>query len=188
VDEAGRGPLAGPVVAAAVILPAECCLPGVRDSKTLSPRQREHWYAEITRVATDFSLGVMDAAAIDRLNIREATYQAMRLAVAGLSLRPELALVDGLPVPGFPVAHEALVRGDARSPLIAAASIVAKVTRDRIMAAYAALYPGYGFADHKGYGTPAHLAYLRRQGPCPLHRRSFAPVAGAAAGAGARLF
>ncbi len=188
LDEAGRGPLAGPVVAAAVILPVDCYIAGVRDSKVLSPQQRELLYGEITRQAMDFSVGVVDAAGIDELNIRQATHRAMRLAVAGLCLRPELALVDGLPVPGLPVPHEAIVDGDARSHVIAAASILAKVTRDRIMAAYAALYPQYGFADHKGYGTPAHLECLRHHGPCPLHRRSFAPVAEAAGAGSSRLF
>lgn len=176
VDEAGRGPLAGPVVAAAVILPEGCYIPGVRDSKALSPRQRERLYREVVRQAVDFSVGVVGPQEIDALNILRATQRAIALAVGGLRPRPELALVDGLPVPGLPVAQEAVVGGDASTHVIAAASIVAKVTRDRIMAAYAALYPEYGFAVHKGYGTPGHLANLRRCGPCPLHRRSFAPV------------
>ncbi len=180
VDEAGRGPLAGPVVAAAVILPEDCYIAGVRDSKTLSAQQRERLYREVTRWAVDFSVGVVDVREIDALNIQQATYRAMRLSIEGLRPRPELALVDGLPVPGLPVPHEALVDGDALSHVIAAASIVAKVTRDRIMAAYAALYPEYGFDEHKGYCTPAHLQSLRLYGPCPLHRRSFAPVAEAA--------
>jgi ribonuclease HII len=172
--------LAGPVVAAAVILPEGCCIPGVRDSKTLSALQRERLYLEVTRLAVDFSLGVVGPGEIDALNIQQATYRAMALAIHGLRPQPELALIDGLPVPGLPVPHEAIVDGDALVHVIAAASIVAKVTRDRIMAAYAALYPDYGFAAHKGYGTPTHLSILRRLGPCPLHRRSFAPVAEAA--------
>ncbi len=180
VDEAGRGPLAGPVVAAAVILPEDCYIDGVRDSKTLSPLQRERLYREVTRQAVDFGIGVVGPGEIDALNIQRATYRAIRLAITGLRPRPELALVDGLPVPELPVPHEAVVDGDALTHIIAAASILAKVTRDRIMAAYAALYPEYGFAVHKGYGTSAHLACLRRFGPCPLHRRSFAPVAEAA--------
>ncbi|MGE5552356.1 MAG: ribonuclease HII [Betaproteobacteria bacterium] len=188
LDEAGRGPLAGPVVAAAVILPENCYIVGVRDSKALSPHQRERLYREITRQAVDFSVGVVDAEGIDQLNILRATHRAMCLAVAGLRPRPELALVDGLPVPGLPVPHEAMVDGDALCHLVAAASIVAKVTRDRIMAAYDALYPEYGFAHHKGYGTPAHLERLRRYGPCPLHRRSFAPVAEVADSGIGRLF
>ncbi len=188
LDEAGRGPLAGPVVAAAVILPEDCYIEGVRDSKTLSRRERERLYREVTRQAMDFSIGVVDAAEIDELNILHATHRAMLLAVAGLRPRPELALVDGLPVQGLPVPQEAIVDGDALSHVIAAASIVAKVTRDRIMAAYAALYPQYGFAEHKGYGTPDHLESLRRHGPCPLHRRSFAPVAQAAGAGNGRRF
>lgn len=186
VDEVGVGPLAGPVVAAAVILPEGCYISGVRDSKTLSPRQRERLYLELTRQAVDFSIGVIGVAEIDILNIRRAAHRAMSLAIRGLRPCPELALVDGLPVPGLPVPHQAIVDGDALSHVIAAASIIAKVTRDRIMAAYAAVYPEYGFADHKGYCTPAHLTSLRRFGPCPLHRRSFAPVAEAAGLEGAR--
>lgn len=181
VDEVGRGPLAGPVVAAAVILPADCYIPGVRDSKTLSPAQREWLYREITARAVDFSVASVGPGEIDTLNILRATHRAISLAIGGLRPRPELALVDGLPVPGLPVPHEAIVDGDARSHIIAAASILAKVTRDRLMTAYAAVYPGYGFAEHKGYGTAAHLESLRRLGPCPLHRRSFAPVGECAA-------
>ncbi|MGE5507095.1 MAG: ribonuclease HII [Chitinophagales bacterium] len=176
VDEAGRGPLAGPVVAAAVILPAGCFLPGVRDSKELTARQRTRLYAEVVRCAIDFSVGICDAEEIDEVNILRATWRAMARAVAGLRPRPDFALVDGLPVQGLPTPHQAIVDGDAKVHAIAAASIIAKVTRDRIMAAYDALYPHYGFAEHKGYGTPAHLRALSEHGPCPLHRRSFAPV------------
>lgn len=164
-------------MAAAVILPEECHIAGVRDSKTLSASQRERLYREVTHQAIDFSVAVVGPREIDALNIHRATQRAMCLAVAGLRPHPDLALVDGLPVIGLPVPQEAVIDGDALCHAIAAASIVAKVTRDRIMTAYAAMYPGYGFAEHKGYGTPAHLECLRRMGPCPLHRRSFAPVA-----------
>lgn len=176
VDEAGRGPLAGPVVAAAVILPDGCFIPGVRDSKQLTARQRSRLYLEVVRSAVDFSVGISEAAEIDEVNILRATWRAMARAVEGLRPLPDLALVDGLPVQGLPTAHQAIVGGDAKVHAIAAASIIAKVTRDRIMTAYHALYPQYGFAEHKGYGTPAHLLALREHGPCPLHRRSFAPV------------
>jgi ribonuclease HII len=164
------------VVAAAVILPDGCFIPGVRDSKQLTARQRSRLYLEVVRSAVDFSVGISEAAEIDEVNILRATWRAMARAVEGLRPLPDLALVDGLPVQGLPTAHQAIVGGDAKVHAIAAASIIAKVTRDRIMTAYHALYPQYGFAEHKGYGTPAHLLALREHGPCPLHRRSFAPV------------
>jgi len=178
VDEAGRGPLAGPVVVAAVALPPELVVPGLYDSKQLTARQRERLYAQLTTLAgVAIGLAVIDVATIDRVNILRATHLGMRQAAEQLA--PDFILVDGLPVPGLPCASRNLVHGDARCASIAAASIIAKVTRDRLMVQAETDYPGYGFARHKGYGTAEHLAALQRLGPCPLHRRSFAPVAAA---------
>jgi ribonuclease HII len=179
IDEAGRGPLAGPVVAACVILPFEKRPAGLNDSKQLTPRQRETLFEEIMGTTRGYGIGVVPAPEIDRINILRATHLAMRLALEALpaGLSPDLVLIDGLPVRPFPVDQVALVKGDARSASIAAASILAKVTRDRLMCEYDALYPMYGFAGHKGYGAPAHLRALAEHGPCPLHRRSFRPVA-----------
>jgi ribonuclease HII len=178
VDEAGRGPLAGPVVAAAVVLEAGRELPGVRDSKTMTAEQRETAFALVVEHARAVGVGIVHADEIDRLNVLRATHQAMRAAIEELGERPDFALIDGLPVHPFPVLQRAIVKGDSKSASIAAASIIAKVTRDRIMVEHDLLYPAYGFARHKGYPTPEHLALLREHGPCPLHRRSFAPVAG----------
>ena len=178
IDEAGRGPLAGPVVAAAVVLPPGLALPGLNDSKKLTARRREALYTQLRedeRVL--IGVGMAAAAEIDRLNILRATHAAMARAVAALPTAVDFCLIDGLPVPQFPLPQRALVKGDARCLSIAAASIVAKVTRDRLMKDLAQQYPGYGFEKHAGYGTAAHLAALRRLGPCPEHRRSFAPVA-----------
>ncbi|MGN0828706.1 MAG: ribonuclease HII [Akkermansia sp.] len=178
IDEAGRGPLAGPVVAAAVVLPPGLALPGLNDSKKLTARRREALYTQLRedeRVL--IGVGMATAAEIDRLNILRATHAAMARAVLSLPSAPDFCLIDGLPVPQFPLPQRALVKGDARCLSIAAASIVAKVTRDRLMQDLAQQYPGYGFEKHAGYGTAAHLAALRRLGPCPEHRRSFAPVA-----------
>ena len=185
VDEAGRGPLAGPVVAAAVVfmpdfLRAEAArsLAGLTDSKKLPPRQRDFFYGLLQTCAeADIGVAVVSAEEIDSLNILRATHLAMARALEEVSPRPDLALVDGLPVKGLPVPHRAIVGGDAVSLSIAAASVVAKVTRDRLMVEWAARYPAYGFERHKGYATRAHLAALRRHGPAPIHRRSFAPVA-----------
>lgn len=177
VDEAGRGPLAGPVVAAAVILPAVGGVAGLDDSKKLSAGNRARLFGLITEHPdVHWAVGIADAGEIDRINILRATHVAMARAVAGLRVRPGLCLIDGLPVPGFPLPAHAVVKGDSLSLSIAAASIVAKVTRDRIMAALDREFPEYGFATHQGYGTRAHLAALERQGPCPHHRRSFRPV------------
>jgi ribonuclease HII len=181
VDEAGRGPLAGPVVAAAVILPRAPKIVGLNDSKKLTPRRRESLYAELTLLSgVHWSVASADVDEIDRLNILRATHLAMARALAALPQQADHALVDGLPVSGLPVPHTALVGGDALSTSIAAASIIAKVTRDRLMLDLDARFPGYGFARHKGYGVREHLAALRRHGPSPVHRRSFAPVAEAA--------
>ena len=185
VDEAGRGPLAGPVVAAAVVferpfLEAEArgALQGLDDSKKLPATRREFFHALLSACPhAQIGIGSASVEEIDALNILRATHLAMARALAQLDPPPELALVDGLPVKGLPVPHRAIVGGDAASLSIAAASVMAKVTRDRLMVELAARYPEYGFERHKGYGTPAHLAALRRHGPCPAHRRSFAPVA-----------
>ena len=174
VDEAGRGPLAGPVVAAAVILPREGELPGVFDSKQLSESRRKVLRDEIKKVA-ETSVGVAEVSEIDTLNILRATHLAMHRAVAGLN-KVDFVLVDGLPVKGFPCPAENMIKGDARSASIAAASIVAKVYRDELMEHLAEEYPGYGFEVHKGYGTAAHLEALRKLGVTPVHRRSFGPV------------
>jgi ribonuclease HII len=177
VDEAGRGPLAGPVSVAAVILPDGFRHKRLTDSKLLAEEERESIFEEITRRDGVFwHVVFVDVEEIDRVNILQATYLGMQRAVAGLALQPEAVLIDGLPVPGFPLPQEALVKGDARSFSIAAASVIAKVTRDRYMRAAAHLHPQYGFERHKGYGTPEHMEALRVHGPCPLHRRSFAPV------------
>jgi ribonuclease HII len=176
VDEVGRGPLAGPVVAAAVILPPRCRLPGLADSKALTPEQRERLDTLIRRKAVALGLGIVDSQTIDAINIRQATLTAMRLALSQLDPAPYAVLTDGLDLPAPCLPGEAIVDGDATCACIAAASIIAKVARDGMMAELDARYPGYGFAQHKGYGTEEHLAQLRALGPCPEHRMSFAPV------------
>ena len=174
VDEAGRGPLAGPVVAAAVILPRGLMIPGLNDSKKLSPQKREALLPQIREQALACAWGVVDAATIDRINILQATFLAMRKALAQLSPSPDRVLVDGnLPIGGLSLPQRPLVGGDGQSLSIAAASVVAKVVRDHHMQEMDALYPGYGFAAHKGYGSREHIEAIRRLGPCPLHRRSF---------------
>lgn len=184
VDEAGRGPLAGPVVAAAVVFDKEFLeteanrsLVGIDDSKKLSASRREFFFALLS-ACPHARIGIASASVeeIGALNILRATHLAMARAVAQIVPPPELALVDGLPVKGLPIPHRAIVGGDARSLSIAAASVMAKVTRDRLMVELAAQYPEYGFDRHKGYGTKAHLDALRLHGPCPAHRRGFAPV------------
>jgi ribonuclease HII len=181
VDEVGVGPLAGPVVAAAVVLPARVELPGLDDSKRLSPAERERLAAAIRAQAVALAIAEVSAAEVDQQNVLRAAQQAMRRAIAGLPARPDHALVDGRPVPELGCPQTALVGGDARDASIAAASIVAKVHRDALMREADARHPGYGFALHVGYATAAHLAALRRLGPSPIHRRSFAPVAEAGA-------
>jgi ribonuclease HII len=181
VDEVGRGPLAGPVVAAAVILPAGLELPGLTDSKALDEATREALYERIVAEALAFGVGEIASDRIDAINILRATHEAMAAALAALPAPAAYALVDGLPVAGLPCPHRAIVKGDSLCISIAAASIVAKVTRDRLMCRLDALHPGYGWAKNKGYPTPDHLEALRRLGPCPLHRRSFRPVAEAGA-------
>lgn len=177
VDEAGRGPLAGPVVAAAVILDPEQPIAGLADSKQLSARKREQLFDLIRARALAYSVASASVEEIDRLNILQATLLAMRRAVDGLRLRPAKVLVDGNRLPSLDVAGEAIVGGDRTVAAISAASILAKVTRDRRMAELALAFPQYGFARHKGYGTADHLAALQSWGPTPEHRRSFAPVA-----------
>lgn len=178
LDEVGRGPLAGPVVAACVILPDGFDLDGIRDSKTLSARQRERANVRIRASALAIGIGQVEAPVIDQINILQATRRAMREALGQIAIPFDLVLVDGLPVSDLPCpVQRALVGGDGQSASIAAASIIAKVFRDRLMTEYDAEFPHYGFAGHKGYGAAKHLAALREHGPCPLHRRSFAPVA-----------
>jgi len=174
VDEAGRGCLAGPVVAAAVVLPPDVCLTGLDDSKKLSPAQRDRLYDEVHAQALAVSVGVCSPEEIDRLNILWASMEAMRRAVAALAVAPAVALIDGDRVPpGLLCPAEPLVKGDSRSLSVAAASVIAKVTRDRLMAELDAAWPHYGLAAHKGYPTAAHYAALNAHGPSPLHRRSF---------------
>lgn len=173
VDEAGRGPLAGPVVAAAVVLPPGVRIRGVDDSKRLAPEERERLFDIIRECAVAVGVGMTDPITIDRVNILEATRLAMARALAGLEVEPELVLTDFVTVPGLCCPQRNLVRGDRRSASVAAASIVAKVTRDRIMEAADREFPVYGFGRHKGYPTPEHRKALERHGPCPLHRRSF---------------
>lgn len=173
VDEVGRGALAGPVVAAAVILPVDAMIIGLDDSKRLTPKKREVLFDEITAIAIAYGLGSVDAAVIDTLNIRRANLQAMKEAVEALPLSPGHLLIDGLDSIEWKGPQTSIVRGDARSLTIAAASIIAKVTRDRIMISCDYDYPGYGFAQHKGYGTAAHLAAIDVKGLSNIHRRSF---------------
>lgn len=178
LDEVGRGPLAGPVCAAAAILPADFHHPVLNDSKKLSERQREKIYEELTGSGdVVWCCVLVEVAEIDRINILEASREAMRRALRGLTVAADAALIDGLPVPDFPVHQRAIVKGDSISYSIAAASVIAKVTRDRLMVEMEAKYPPYGFAKHKGYPTPMHLKALEQHGPCDIHRRSFAPVA-----------
>lgn len=176
VDEVGRGPLCGPVVTAAVILDPERPIQGLNDSKKLSASRRDVLFDEILEKALCWSIGRADVEEIDRLNILHATMLAMQRAVEGLSVRPRLALIDGNRCPVLPVPSAAVVQGDSQVPVIAAASIIAKVIRDREMVEWDIRYPGYGFAQHKGYATEKHLDALQRLGPTPIHRRSFAPV------------
>ncbi|MDD5726951.1 MAG: ribonuclease HII [Victivallales bacterium] len=176
VDEAGRGPLAGPVVAAAVVFPRQVQIPAVNDSKKLDDKQRRELRDAIVRVAgVQYAIAEVGEAKIDEINILQATHLAMRLAVEKLD-RVDFLLIDGRPVPDLPYSSLAIVKGDGKSASIAAASILAKVHRDEIMHRYAGIYPEYGFAEHKGYGTKKHLAALRKYGVCRIHRRSFAPV------------
>ena len=176
VDEVGRGPLAGDVVTAAVILPENHQIEGLADSKVLSARQRENVYEDIVGQAQCWAVGRASVEEIDRFNILQATLMAMRRAVLSLDLKPDYVVVDGNRLPQWEYASEAIVKGDGRVEVISAASIIAKVVRDAEMLALDSQYPGYGFSANKGYGTPQHLEALQRLGPTPIHRRSFAPV------------
>lgn len=173
IDEAGRGPLAGPVVAAAVILDPQVPIPGVNDSKKLSEKKRAELMPLIQKQALAWGIGIVDEKVIDEINILEATKLAMRQAVHALAVTPDLLLIDALRLPDLAIPQEDIIKGDAKSVSIAAASILAKETRDQIMREMDARYPGYGFAQHKGYGTKDHIQAIRTLGPCEIHRRSF---------------
>lgn len=173
VDEAGRGPLAGPVVAGAVILPRGCRILYINDSKQLSEKKREELFDVITEQAVAWGVGCVSPEEIDRINILQATYKAMRQALSALSPQPDILLNDAVAIPGISIPQVPIVKGDAKSISIGAASILAKVTRDRMMREYDKLYPEYGFASNKGYGSGGHMAALEKYGPTPIHRRSF---------------
>lgn len=173
IDEAGRGPFAGPVVAGAVVLPVGLKIEGLNDSKQVSARRREELYDEIKEKAVSYGIGMSSPARIDEINILQATYEAMQHAVEDLSVVPDLLLNDAVTIPQIPIKQVGIVKGDARSLSIAAASIMAKVTRDRLMVEYAELYPEYGFEKNKGYGSLEHREALQKYGPCPIHRHTF---------------
>ena len=173
IDEVGRGPLAGPVVASAVILPRDCGILYLNDSKQLSEKKREELFVQIMEQAVAVGTGCVSHEVIDEVNILQATYLAMKQAIENLSVQPDMLLVDAVHIPDVPYRQVGIVKGDARSISIAAASIVAKVTRDHMMEAYDTIYPGYGFASNKGYGSEEHLKALKTIGACPIHRRSF---------------
>lgn len=173
IDEVGRGPLAGPVVAGAVILPHDCEILYLNDSKKLSAKKREELYDEILDKAIATGIGMASPARIDEINILQATYEAMRIAVQELKTAPELLLNDAVTIPGITIRQVPIIKGDAKSVSIAAASVIAKVTRDRLMAEYESILPGYGFAENKGYGSASHIEALKKLGPTPIHRRSF---------------
>ena len=173
IDEAGRGPLAGPVVAAAAVLPKDCQIFYLNDSKKLSEKKRDLLFDEIKEKAVAYGIGIVSPQVIDEINILQATYEAMRQAISQLNVIPEILLNDAVIIPGVDIMQGPIVKGDAKSVSIAAASILAKVTRDRMMMEYDQIYPEYGFAKHKGYGTAAHIAALKEYGPCPIHRRTF---------------
>lgn len=173
IDEVGRGPLAGPVVACAVILPRDCQILYLNDSKKLSPQKREELYEVIMEQAVAVGIGMASPARIDEINILQATYEAMRQAVGCLSVKPQVLLNDAVTIPGIDILQVPIIKGDAKSVSIAAASIVAKVTRDRMMVEYDAVMPQYGFASNKGYGAAAHIEALKKYGPSPIHRATF---------------
>ena len=173
IDEAGRGPLAGPVVAGAVILPSDCEILFLNDSKKLSAAKREQLYDEIMEKAIAVGVGMASPTRIDEINILQATYEAMRTAVSELGVKPDVLLNDAVTIPEITIPQVPIIKGDAKSVSIAAASIIAKVTRDRLMVQYEEVLPGYGFAKHKGYGSKEHIEAIRRLGPTPIHRRTF---------------
>ena len=173
IDEAGRGPLAGPVVAAAVILPKDIFLPFLNDSKKVTEKRRDVLFDEIKQNAIAYGIGIASNTLIDEINILQATYEAMREAIHALEKTPDVLLVDAVHIPDINIRQVGIVKGDAKSVNIAAASILAKVARDRLMAEYDKIYPEYGFASNKGYGTATHIAALKEVGPCAIHRKSF---------------
>jgi len=173
IDEAGRGPLAGPVTAGAVILPKDCTILYLNDSKKLSPGRRQELFSEIKEKAAAYHVAFASPGRIDEINILQATYEAMREAISGLTPRPDVLLNDAVTIPGVKIRQIPIIKGDAKSVSIAAASIIAKVTRDRLMVEYDQMFPEYGFASNKGYGAAAHIEALRKYGPTPIHRKSF---------------
>ncbi len=173
IDEVGRGPLAGPVVTGAVILPKDCDLLYINDSKQLSEKKREELYDRIMETAVSATVGYNSPSRIDEINILQANYEAMREAISKLSVKPDLLLNDAVTIPDVDIPQVPIIKGDTKSISIAAASIIAKVTRDRLMVQYDEIYPEYGFASNKGYGSAEHIAAIKKYGPCPIHRRSF---------------
>ena len=173
IDEAGRGPLAGPVVAGAVVLPKGCRILYINDSKKLSEKKREELFDVISREAVSVGIGIVSAQRIDEINILQATYEAMRQAIQKLSVQPDILLNDAVTIPGVEIAQVPIIKGDAKSLTIGAASIMAKVTRDRMMEEYDKVFPEYGFASNKGYGSAEHIEALKKYGPSPIHRASF---------------
>ncbi len=173
IDEVGRGPLAGPVVTCAVILPKDCNILYINDSKKLTEKKREELYEDIMEQAIAVGIGIEEHTVIDDINILQATYSAMRKAIEALEVKPDLLLNDAVKIPGVDIPQVPIIKGDAKSISIAAASIVAKVTRDRMMVEFDKIYPGYDFAGNKGYGAPVHLEALKKIGPSPIHRQSF---------------
>ncbi len=173
IDEVGRGPLAGPVVAAAVILKENDLIEGINDSKKLSASKRESLYDIITERAVSYAFGVVSPEEIDRINILQSTYKAMRNALASLSVKPDFVLADAVTIPDIDIKQQGIIKGDAKSISIGAASIIAKVYRDRMMNEYAQIYPEYGFGQNKGYGSQSHIEAVKKYGPCPIHRKTF---------------
>ena len=173
IDEVGRGPLAGPVVTAAVILPEDCAIAGINDSKKLTAGKREELSAQIKEKAVAYSFGSASPVEIDEINILQATYRAMRRAIEGLKIKPDFLLADAVTIPGIEIPQKGIVHGDAKSITIGAASIIAKVERDAMMSEYEKVFGGYGFERNKGYGSAEHISALKKLGPCPIHRRSF---------------
>lgn len=173
IDEVGRGPLAGPVVTACVVLPKDCDILYINDSKKLSATKREELYEEIMKKAVSVSIGVVSESRIDEINILQATYEAMRQAITDSTVQPQIMLNDAVTIPGVDIPQVPIIKGDAKSISIGAASIIAKVTRDRMMVEYDTIYPEYHFASNKGYGSAEHIEALKKYGPCPIHRRTF---------------
>lgn len=173
IDEVGRGPFAGPVIACAIILPKDCTILYINDSKQLSEKKREELFDEIISSAVAYGVGSVPPGEVDEMNILQATYEAMRKAISNMSIKPDILLNDAVTIPGVDIKQVPIIKGDAKSISIAAASIVAKVTRDRLMVAYDKIFPGYDFANNKGYGSPKHIEAIQKLGLTPIHRRSF---------------